>query len=403
MAEGGARGDIQDGSGDAGDEVQNLGTPRDFFTDTELLSAFLQVTWNASDVLRVTAGGRYTYEEKEGARSLDFIDITTGQRRPEGEVDTVVGKNFEAERHSVSGDRSGGKFSPSLNIQWDVNDMMMAYTTISKGFKSGGFDARSNASPGAEDVSNDASPLADPVILIGSFEFDDEEALSFELGAKSTWLGGALELNAALFYTEYSELQVSIFDGTLGFNVGNAAKAVTMGLELDGRYAVTDKIVATYALAFLDFEFQDFTNGQCFQNQTPDSPTDPELCDYDGKTNQYVADYSGNVGFTYTDYVTRDLEFRGSLDAVFTGDYNPSQNLDPRTEQGAYVEFNARLALSNVAQGWEVALVGKNLTDRTIRTYQNDTPLANSIFEAPSYYAFLKRPRSIALALNYRF
>lgn len=403
LAEGGARGDIQDGSGDAGDEVQNLGTPRDFFTDTELLSAFLQVTWNASDVLRVTAGGRYTYEEKEGARSLDFIDITTGQRRPEGEVDTVVGKNFEAERHSVSGDRSGGKFSPSLNIQWDVNDMMMAYTTISKGFKSGGFDARSNASPGAEDVSNDASPLADPVILIGSFEFDDEEALSFELGAKSTWLGGALELNAALFYTEYSELQVSIFDGTLGFNVGNAAKAVTMGLELDGRYAVTDKIVATYALAFLDFEFQDFTNGQCFQNQTPDSPTDPELCDYDGKTNQYVADYSGNVGFTYTDYVTRDLEFRGSLDAVFTGDYNPSQNLDPRTEQGAYVEFNARLALSNVAQGWEVALVGKNLTDRTIRTYQNDTPLANSIFEAPSYYAFLKRPRSIALALNYRF
>ena len=101
--------------------------------------------------------------------------------------------------------------------------------------------------------------------------------------------------------------------------------------------------------------------------------------------------------------MTRELEFRGSLDMVFTGDYNPSQNLDPRTVQDAYIEYNARLALSNVAQGWEVALVGKNLTDEEIRTYQNDTPLANSIFEAPSYYAFLKRPRSVALSLNYRF
>ncbi len=393
-------GNPQDGFGDAGDEIANLGTPRDFTTDTELASVFLQTTWNISDVLRMTVGGRYTYEIKEGSRRLELTDNRTGEVRPVGEVDTVVAKNFKAERHNLEGERKGGKFAPSLNIQWDVNDMMMAYTTISKGFKSGGFDARSNASPGDENVSTD--PAA-PVTVRGSFEFEEEEALSFELGAKSTWLEGALELNAALFYTQYTDLQVSIFDGTLGFNVGNAAEAVTMGLELDGRYAVTEKIIATYAIAFMDFEFQDFTNGQCFQNQEPDSPTDPTLCDYDGKTNQYVADYSGNVGFVYTDYITSEIEFRGGLDLVFTGDYNPTQNLDPRVEQEAYVEYNARLALSNVAQGWEVALVGKNLTDETIRTYQNDTPLANSIFDAPSYYAFMKRPRSVALSLNYRF
>ena len=395
---------VAGGVGDAGDEIVNLGTPRNFSTETQLFSVFLQTTWNFADDMRGTLGLRYAYEQKDGSRSLDFSDISTGQRRDEGEIDTVVAKNFSAERHDLSGSRTEQNVSPSLNIQWDYDDETMIYSTLARGFKSGGYDARSNASPEANQIRALQNPDSEPLILVGSFEYEEEQATSLEVGAKSTLLDGAAELNIAAFYTEYDDLQVSVFDGTLGFNVGNAGAARTMGIELDGRMAITEKLMMTGALAVLDFEFTEFDTGQCYQGQQADTVVDgTEYCDYKGKTNQYVADYSGNLTFVYTTMVSDDLEFRGGADIVFTGAYNSSQNLDPSQEQDAYQKLNLRMALSNVEQGWDVALLVKNATDETVISYSNDTPLASNIFGSIGHYGFIEAPRSFALQGTYRW
>lgn len=391
------------GIGDAGDAIRNLGTPRYFSSDTELFSVFLQTTWNVTDVFRTTLGLRYAYEKKDGSRSLDFRNIATGERFAEGEIDTVVAKNFSAERHNLKGSRTESNVSPSLNFQYDYNDDIMLYSTISKGFKSGGYDARSNASPDT----NSIRPLQnadDPQILVGSFEYDEEEATSLEVGAKTTLWNGAAELNVAAFYTKYDNLQVSIFDGTLGFNVGNAGAANTMGIELDGRVALSEKLMLTGALALLDFEFTDYENGQCYQGQPADSVQDGvEYCNYKGKTNQYVADYSGNIGLVYTTSVWEDLELRSAADFVFTGDYNSSQNLDPSQEQQGYVKTNLRVSLSDPLKGWEVAALVKNLTDETIISYSNDTPLSSNIFGSIGHYGFVEAPRTFAIQGTYRW
>ena len=394
------------GIGDAGDEIRNLGTPRNFSSDTELFSVFLQTTWNITDLFRATFGVRYSYEEKDGSRKLELSDLSTGAIRPVGEVDTVVAKNFSAERHDLKGSRSEGNFAPSINLQYDWSDDVMLYTTLSRGYKSGGYDARSNASPEANPVrpiQNITSPDSAPII-VGSFEYEEEQATSFEAGAKTTLLDGAAELNIAAFYTKYDDLQVSIFDGTLGFNVGNAGAATTMGLELDGRMALTENLMMTGALAFLDFEFTDFANGQCYQGQTPDSNVSgTDYCDYKGKSNQYVADYSGNLTFVYSTMVNKDIEFRGGVDFVFTGSYNSSQNLDPSQEQDAYVKSNVRLSLGDVTKGWEAAFLVKNLTDETVISYSNDTPLSSSIFGSTGHYGFIETPRTYAIQATYRW
>ncbi|MBB3046241.1 outer membrane receptor protein involved in Fe transport [Litorivivens lipolytica] len=399
----GSRGRIQDGAGDAGDEIRDLGTPREFTTDTELWSTFLQLTFNLSDTLRLNVGGRYSSETKEGSRSLDFENNKTGERLPNGEVDSVVAINFSAERHNLEGKRDESNFSPSVNLQWDFSDWGMSYFTWSKGFKSGGFDARSNGSPAANNP--DPGNVQNPPTIIGSFAYEEEKSTSYEIGAKTTLLDGAAELNIAMFYTEFDDLQISIFDGTLGFNVGNAGAAETMGLELDGRLAITEKLMMTGALAFLDFEFTDFKNGQCnhVQVRNGQDPDGDRLCDFTGETNQYVADFSGNIGLVYTTPVADSLEFRGGLDIVFTDDYNPTQNLDPTQEQDGYAMINGRLALSDFEDGWELALVGKNLTDEEVVNYANDTPLANSIFGSVNHYGFVARPRSIGLQAVYRW
>jgi outer membrane receptor protein involved in Fe transport len=377
------------GSPAQGGSIANTTTPRNFTSDAELYSVFWQTTWNASDQLRATLGLRYSYEEKEGTRNLTIADLN-GNERPAGLVDAVLAGVFKVERHDLKDSQKGGNLAPSLNVQYDVNDDVMAYATVSVGNKSGGFDARSNASPGGA--------------IDGSFEYDEEKATSFEVGAKTSFMNGRGELNVAAFFTKYDDLQVSIFDGTLGFNVGNAGAAETKGIELDGRFALTDNLLMTAALAFLDFEFTDFEKGQCYQGQTPDQITPTvNFCDYKGMTNQYVADFSGNVGFVYTRAFGDAMEFRAGTDFTFTDDYNSSQNLDPSQEQDGYVEVNMRLAVADVKSGWEVAIVGKNLTDEDVISYSNDVPLANSAFGSIGHYAFIERPRSVAVQVAYRW
>lgn len=394
--------------GDAGSFTSNLSTPRDFTSDTELFSVFLQGTAQIAETLRLTVGGRYSYETKDGSRRLEFADFDTGNIRPVGEVDTVVITSFKAERHNLSGERTESNFAPSINLQWDATDEMMVYATLSRGYKSGGFDARSNASPSTDPV----RPLQNALrtdgrnVVVGSFEFEEEVADSFELGFKSSLFDGRMELNTAFFFTKYSDLQVSVFDGTLGFNVGNAGAAETMGIELDGRFAISDYLILTYAMAWLDFEFTDFENGQCAQGQLRDStgPGNAPFCDFTGDTNQYAADLSGNLSLAYNRPFAGDrYELRANLDTVFTTDFHPTQNLDENYEQEGYAKFNGRLAVAALEQGWEVALVGKNLTDETTVSYANATPLAFSNFGAASYYAFVAPERTIGVQLGFRF
>jgi iron complex outermembrane receptor protein len=413
--EGGARGDRDPnplgtspeeiaGIGDAGNAIANLTSPRDYSSDSMLGSGFIQATWNMREDLRLTLGGRYSYEDKSGSRKFRFGNLDYSER-PFGETDTVSALSFAAERHDLKGDRQESQFSPSINLQFDFTADIMTYLTWSRGYKSGGFDARSNASPSADPVPQNPNAPGDVrprPVLIGTFEYEEEESESIELGAKMSLFDGAAEFNAALFNTRFDNLQVSIFDGTLGFNVGNAATAVTQGVELDGRWQITDSLMLAGALAFLDFEFKDYENGQCLAGQQPTS-ADGLNCDYSGKTNQYVADWAGNVLLVWRAPLTDTLGVGISLDAIFTDDYNPAQNLDPDVDQEGYVKWNARVSIAALDERWDVALVGKNLTNETIITYANDTPTSYTIFGSKGHYAFLESPRSIALQANYHW
>src|SRR5690606_13465763 len=120
--------------------------PRDFTSDSELFSLFAQVTWNVTDRLHLTAGGRWSDEEKKGTRELVVTDLNDNVI-PAGAapaLDATLAGLLNTYRHDLSGTRNEDKFSPSLLAEYDLTDDVMLYVTWSKGFKSGGFDARSN-------------------------------------------------------------------------------------------------------------------------------------------------------------------------------------------------------------------------------------------------------------------
>ncbi|MFW2405894.1 MAG: TonB-dependent receptor [Gammaproteobacteria bacterium] len=399
----------------ANDAIGDTSAFRDFSQNSWNSAIFGQLGFDLTDRWRANVGARYSYIEKEAVRILqegdlernafDLADPDDFARLASGAV--LYSSIFQAAFHQLKGNREEKRLSWEIVTEFDATDMIMIYGSAKQGYKAGGYDVRSNSEPmpgttGAgvlfpafleSTVANNVDP--------GSFEFEDEEALSFELGSKMMIADGAADLAVTLFYTKYDDLQVSIFDGTLGFNVGNAAKATTQGVELDGRWLITDRWMLKGSLAYLDFEFDDFENGQCNQGQVPTSPDGK--CDYSGKTNQYVAPWSGAVSLNYEREVFSSLLFRGAFDVLFTDAYEPSQNLDPRVTQDAYAKLNLRLALGADDGQWEVALLGRNLTDETIVTYANDTPLAFSQFRSPSFYGFVDRPRSIAVQGTLRF
>ncbi|MEH6607658.1 MAG: TonB-dependent receptor [Pseudomonadales bacterium] len=385
---------------------------RNFEQDSDLWAVFAQVTWNINDAWRLTVGGRYTDESKDASKDQQHLSgsnfgSTFLPPEPNGEsIPTLYNFMFGAfgiePYEEVKGDLDETAFTPVVTAQWDATDDTMLYATWTKGFKSGGFDARSNAHPDPA-VMNAVNAITGQD-LVGTFEFDEEEANSAELGAKMRFAGGRAELNAALYYTEYTDLQVSQFDGTLGFNVTNAGEATAQGVELDGRWAATDSLTLSGGIAYLDFNYDSFPNSQCAFGQAPDSPGYPGLCDATGKRKEYTPEITATLSADWRRPIG-NLELRAGLDVNYMDSYLYSAVLDPNTKQDSSAIWNGRIALASVNDTWEVALLGRNLSDETVLNYGGNTPLAGILTQGGgnSYYAFVNRPRNYAVQLSYKF
>jgi len=383
----------------------NQSAVRDYSLETDLWAVFAQATWNISDAWHLTAGMRYTSEDKDASRRLNIANTTTGEildgqaALGAGNISPLVFLNVfmiqteqsgqqlramgdaTAQGHSLRGSRSETSFTPMVSLQWDVSEDIRLYGSITTGFKAGGFDARAN--------------------VIDSWEFEEEEATAYELGAKTRFWDGRGELNLALYHTDYDDLQISQFDGILGFNVGNARETEVQGVELDGRLALSESFSISYALAYLDHEFKDFDNGNCYTGQiNPNDPGSP-LCSYTGQSGQYTPEYTGNL---LLDYVRQmgALSFRASLNLSYWDEQNIHQNLDPEYVIDSYTRTDLRLALES--EHWLLAVYGRNIGDEEIITYAGNVPLSgSSLIGADTIYAFIAPPETWTFKVEYRF
>jgi outer membrane receptor protein involved in Fe transport len=216
---------------------------------------------------------------------------------------------------------------------------------------------------------------------------------------------GAAELNVALYLTEYTDLQTSQFDSQLGFNVTNAGEATIQGIELDGRWQLTDALYLTGAVGFLDFEFDTFEGSQCFFGEASDSPSSPGLCDRTGDTREFAPELTANIGAAYMFEVSDDIDLTFGLDMSYSDEYFVSPTLDPNLEQDSYVKFNGRVAVESAENIWSVALLVENITDEDIATFGNEAPLAGTATAGggSAYYNFYEAPRNVALKVRYNF
>ena len=322
-------------------------------------------------------------------------------------------------QHSFRGlSRDEDKWTFSGNVQWDVGDDSMLYASVSTGFKGGGFDEAYSsageeirlANPFTGELTGEVVPGNDASVL----EYEDENVISYELGAKSRLLDGAAELNFAVFRMEYENLQTSSLVGDV-FRVGNAGEAVSQGVEIDGRWVVLPGLTLGGAVAWLDAYYDNFKGATCTIPQSNDPannpgclredgsnierPLEPGGQDLTGETLLFAPEWSANLNIQWIVPLSDYLKLVMGADVNYTDTFYSALDLDPNTQHDSATLVNARVALTGDDNRWSLALIGKNLTDETTYIWNNDVPITNS----NSYYGLPNRPSSLAVQARYRF
>ena len=361
---------------------------RQFRQTSDLWSGFVQGTYALTEQLRVTAGVRYNHENKSGKRDLAILAGPTNLT-PINIVRAVWGAVRVVE-HSISGEFTENVTTPMANIQYDLTPELMAYASYAKGAKAGGFDIRSNSLP-----TTPGFP--------GVFQFRPEKADNYEVGLKYKSRNLSFAIN--YYNTKYKDLQTSTFDGGIGFNVDNASAAKVSGVEAEGRVALGDHVLLSGSVGYLDFKYTDYLRGQCPFGQAPNVQPG-NFCDYSGTRATLAPKWTGNLAADFDYPMGDNLQIALNVNADFSSRYQTSANvLDSSTFQKGYTKIGARLSLGTIDDGWQIALVGRNLTNKRIILTSGALPLATTLTgnTGVANTGIFDRPRNIALQASVKF
>ncbi len=217
-----------------------------YASQTEAWALFAQADVELTEALTLTLGARYTEERKDISRFLQILSDPTipAVALPFTVADIQFGDVDQARYDD---------FSPSATLNFDINPDISIYARYARGYKSGGFNGETNvfAAPTA-DCPTGTLELCQPYL--------PEIVDSYELGFKGILANGDVQLNAAAFWNDHSDIQLSVFDatGAAASKVLNAASATIRGVELETVMRPFDALTINGSVAFLDTEYESF-------------------------------------------------------------------------------------------------------------------------------------------------
>ncbi len=218
--------------------------------DHIVFGVFGQIDHSFTDKFIGTVGLRYSSEEKDAA-------VTYVRPRPMCSVVAgtcpTTGTNpfIPTENNGFEDNNDWSNWTPKVGFQYFASDITQVYGNYTKGFRSGGYNFRITAPAAFEAV----------VASTGSLSFNEEEVDSFELGVKHESEDGRGQINAVAFFTSIADMQreVNAASVTAGVvqTILNTADASISGLELEGRYAITDNFLITGNVGLINAEYDE--------------------------------------------------------------------------------------------------------------------------------------------------
>ncbi len=332
------------------DLIQTFGSAK-----TESHAAYFHGNYHLTDSWTLTGGLRYTYEERDSVWNQDGI--------------LFIGlPNFFGVKNHIRDD----DWSPTVSLSYRFNDDTTAYLKYTEGFKSGGFNM---------DIIGDFSDIT----------FEPESAKTYELGFKAELFDRRARLNAAIYKTDYQDLQVYSLREVTG-EIRNAGEATIKGAELELSVVLTENLLASFSTGYIDTEFDEFDD--CGTVDVSFIPPVTESVDCEGNKLAGSPQKTASAAFDYRlpmgagDFIVY-AEWRYTGDTYFGVTNRDTEFVD------AYSLYNARLGYST--EQWSVYLWGKNLTDEKYELTNSELPLLKQDV------ILWGLPRTFGLEFNYSF
>jgi iron complex outermembrane receptor protein len=321
--------------------------------ESTTLATFGQVSWRATDRLRLQPGLRLNFDQKNGSY-LAVVRTGTGSTILNNDQRGVLAPQNYAAKFSdwnISGD-----FTASYDIAGDV----MAYATYAKSFKSGGI----NLAGLPLDAANN------PILAAATVK--PEKVDHSEVGLKTQFLDRRATLNLSGFWTEIQDYQATVSNGQLGLLRGylaNADKVRVRGLEADFSVRPNKRINLYVSGAFTDHEYARFIDAPCPPElsggaaATPANPASapgtpggfsPPSCDISGQwlpgISRWAFSYGGEFNLPAT-LVGRSGEAYVGFDGSYRSRFSSNASRSSYTDVEGYALANFRLGF-RTDDGW---------------------------------------------------
>jgi iron complex outermembrane receptor protein len=315
--------------------------------ETDVYGAYGQASYDVTNTLKLTAGLRYSYDEKKA-------DITR--------------KEFtQPESYDFKKDDDWSKTTWKLGADWFVTEESMLYASVSTGFKSGGFLQIEDSEP-----------------------YDPEDVTAWEIGSKNRFLDNRLQANVSAYYYDYTDMQLRTIRD-LNSIVTNAGESEIYGVEVELVARPARGLELTAAYAYTDAEFTDYYD---------DDPWDgvDETLDLSGNSLARSPDNTVSLSAAYTwefnaGSLTSSLFYYWS-DEVYFDAYNREDS-----RQDSYHRTDLSLMFNSASQKWYVLAAARNLEDDEIASQINLGDTTLGLVDVAQWQA----PRTYTLALGYYF
>ena len=289
--------------------------------DNKTWAIFGQTTYDLSDKWDITAGLRYTHDEK--SLRTDFNDVAPI-------------------------DIDDGQMSYELSTNYRVTRDFSVFARYSNGFRAQTIQGRDVVFGG------------DPSVA------DAETINSFEVGFKSDLLDRTVRLNGAIFYYTVDDMQLSAIGGGNNFTaLVNADEGVAYGAELDAQWRATEALTLTAGFSYNNTEIKDdnLTNGGCAQCTVTDPVAANGNFSLDGNPFPQAPETIFNFTARYAIPFGSDGELFAFTDWAFQGETNLFLYESVEFQTDDNVEGGLRLGYENFTDSYSIALFGRNITN----------------------------------------
>jgi iron complex outermembrane receptor protein len=350
--------------------------------DTESYAVFGDLNYDLSDRLKVSLGARWTRDEKAGTVFKANYLGTLGSPLVKPYV-TPFPFPFNVPQilTNYANRKTFEEFTPRLSVSYELNDDVNVYAAYGRGFKSGGFDMRGDAT-------------ATPGTKNG---YDSEIVNSYEIGLKGDFLDRRLRANAAIFNTDYKGQQVTTQvpkltppPGVVSF-VDNVGSSRIRGAEVEASAVFSKDVSLDLTFGYIDAKFEKFPVFDLATGKTIDVASTRRF--------QNTPKYNASATLNWrTDLAGGQLAILPALS--YRSSVHLFETPIPSIDQKGFTLADLSVVWTSADAGWRIGAHGRNLTNERYRTGGYNFP-SNQF--AQSVIGFYGPPRTFKVAVERRF